>query len=93
LGEEPLFFNKVDLDFNYYWQIDVNPNSFASGSAGDLTTLKRKDHIYSFTAPIGRDVTEWLSVSIQYAYTRDQSNVSVFDYHCSVTSLMLTGRF
>lgn len=87
------FFNKVDLDFNYYRQIYANPNSFAEGNAGDLTTFKRKDHIYSFTATIGRDFTEWLSLSVQYTYTRDQSNVSVFDYTRSVTSLILTGRF
>lgn len=87
------FFNKVDLDFNYYRQIYANPNSFAEGSVGDLTTFKRKDHIYTVTATIGRDFTEWLSVSAQYTYTRDQSNVPVFDYTRSVASLIFTGRF
>lgn len=87
------FFNKVDLDFNYYRQIYANPNSFAEGLAGDITTLKRQDHIYMFTGTLGRDFTEWLSASLQYAYTRDQSNVSSFDYNRSVYSLIITGRF
>jgi tetratricopeptide (TPR) repeat protein len=87
------FFNKVDLDFNYYRQIYANPNSFSHGDVGNLTTFKRNDHIYSFTGTIGRDFSEWLSVSAQYTYTRDQSNVSVFDYNRSVLSLILTGRF
>ena len=87
------FFNKVDFDFNYYRTVYANPSSFSPGNVGDMTTFKRNDHIYSFTATIGRDFTDWLSVSAQYAYTRDQSNISVFDYNRSVTSLILTGRF
>ena len=84
---------KVDLDFNYYRQQYLNPNSFAEGFVGDVTTFKRKDHIYTFSATLGRDFTEWLSASLQYAYTRDQSNVSSFDYNRNVYSLMITGRF
>jgi tetratricopeptide (TPR) repeat protein len=84
---------KIDVDFNYYRQIYANPNSFAEGLAGDVSTLRRRDHIYSMTATLGRDFTEWLSGSFQYAYTRDQSNISSFDYNRSVYSLMLTGRF
>jgi tetratricopeptide (TPR) repeat protein len=84
---------KIDLDFNYYRQIYANPNSFAHGLAGDITTFKRQDHIYTFTGTMGRDFTEWLSASLQYAYTRDQSNVSSFDYNRSVYSLIITGRF
>jgi tetratricopeptide (TPR) repeat protein len=84
---------KIDLDFNYYQQIYANPNSFAHGLTGDVTTFKRQDHIYTFTGTLGRDFTEWLSASLQYAYTRDQSNVSPFDYSRSVYSLIITGRF
>jgi tetratricopeptide (TPR) repeat protein len=84
---------KIDFDLHYYRQFYSNPNSFAEGLAGDLTTLKRRDKILMFTGTIGRDLTEWLSASFQYAYTRDQSNVSSFDYNRSVYSLMLTGRF
>lgn len=84
---------KIDLDFNYYRQIYANPNSFAHGLAGDITTFKRSDHIYTFTGTLGRDFTEWLSASLQYAYTRDQSNISSFDYNRSVYSLIITGRF
>lgn len=84
---------KIDLDFNYYRQYYANPNSFAEGEVGDITTLKRRDKILMFTGTVGRDLTEWLNLSFQYAYTRDQSNVSSFDYNRSVYSLMITGRF
>lgn len=84
---------KIDLDFNYYKQTYANPTSFADGDFDATTTFKRRDHIYAFTATIGRDFTEWLSASIQYAYTRDQSTISSFDYNRNVTSFMITGRF
>ena len=84
---------KIDFDFNFYRQNYANPNSFAEGLAGDISTLKRRDKIFMYTATIGRDLTEWLSASFQYAYTRDQSNVPSFDYNRSVYSLMITGRF
>lgn len=84
---------KIDFDFNYYRQIYANPTSFASGALDATTTFKRRDQIFAFTATIGRDFTEWLSASVQYAYTRDQSNLSSFDYNRNVTSFMITGRF
>jgi tetratricopeptide (TPR) repeat protein len=87
------FFNKVDLDFSYYRQFYDNPNSFAQGDAGNVTGFKRNDHIYMFTGTVGRDFTDQLTASLQYTYTRDQSNIASFDYNRSVYSLMLTGRF
>ena len=84
---------KIDFDFNYYWLNYANPTSFAPGALDELTTFKRRDQIWTLTGTIGRDFTEWLSASIQYAYTRDQSTISSFDYNRSVTSFMITGRF
>ena len=84
---------KVDLDFNYYWLTYANPTSFAPGNLNDTTTFKRRDQIWTLTGTIGRDLTEWLSASVQFAYTRDQSNLTSFDYNRSVTSFILTGRF
>jgi tetratricopeptide (TPR) repeat protein len=93
LGLPAVLAYKVDFDFSYYRQNYDNPNSFAPGVAGDLTTLKRRDNIYFFTGTISRDFTEWLTASAQYSYTREQSNIPVFDYNRSVTSLILTARF
>ena len=84
---------KIDVDFNYYWLQYDNPTSFAPGALGDTTTFKRRDQIWTLTGTIGRDFTEWLSASIQFAYTRDQSNLTSFDYNRSVTSFIITGRF
>jgi len=93
LGLPAVLTYKVDLDFSYYRQNYANPNSFIPGNIGDVSTLKRRDNIYYFTGTVSRDFTEWLTASVQYSYTREQSNVSAFDYNRSVTSMILTARF
>lgn len=79
---------KTDLAFSYYRQNYDNPNSF---SADGLT--RRRDRILSFTGVLSRPLTENLSMALQYAYTRDQTNVDVFDWNRSVYSFALTGQF
>jgi hypothetical protein len=45
------------------------------------------------TATIGRPLTDWLSIAAEYNYTRDQSNLPVFNYARSIFSLTLSSRF
>jgi hypothetical protein len=65
-----------------------NPNSFSPNG-----TARRRDNIMFVTASISRRLTNWLSMSADYNYTRDQSNLLVFDYNRSVFSLTLSSRF
>ena len=88
LGLPPLLTIKPNLAFDYYRQQYDNPNAFAA-----TDTTRRRDNIFFFTATLNRDMTETLSVALEYNYTRDQSNVSVFDYNRSIFSLTLNGRF
>ncbi len=88
LGMPPLLTIKLNLAFDYYIQDYDNPNSF-SGTG----TTRRNDDIIFFTGTLSRDMTETLSAALEYNYTRDQSNVSVFDYNRSIVSLTLNGRF
>jgi hypothetical protein len=46
-----------------------------------------------FTATIGRSLTQHLSIAAEYNYTRDQSNIAVFDYNRSIFSLTLSSQF
>jgi Flp pilus assembly protein TadD len=87
--ESPLIWAiKTGLAFDYYRQDYDNPNTFSS----DQMT-KRRDHIYAFTGNLNRALTEHFTLSAQYSYTRDQCNVSVFDYNRSIYSLTLSGSF
>ena len=88
LGLPPLLTMKPTFAFDYYRQDYDNPNAFSPTG-----TTRRRDNIFFFTATLNRDMTETLSVALEYNYTRDQSNVSVFDYNRSIFSLTLNGRF
>jgi hypothetical protein len=76
------------LEFDYYLQNYDNANSFSPDG-----TTRRRDRIIFFTGSLSRDLTDSLSVSLEYNYTRDQSNVSVFDYTRSIYSITLSGHF
>jgi hypothetical protein len=79
---------RPNFAFDYYRMDYDNPNSFSAGG-----TTKRRDKIMFLTASIGRSLTDWLSIAAEYNYTRDQSNLQVFDYNRSIFSLTLSSRF
>ena len=83
----PIAATTLQLAFDYYRQNYSNPNSFSP----DLTV--RKDNIYQLTGTVVRDLRSWLWLAFQYSYTRDQSNVDVFDYSRHIISLTVGGSF
>lgn len=83
-----VFTLKPDLTFDYYLQRYDNPNSFSPGG-----TTARSDDIYIVSASVTRSLTSSLSLALQYSYTRDKSNLALFDYERSIFSLSLTGYF
>jgi hypothetical protein len=84
----PVWTVKLDLTADYYLQEYDNPNSFSPAGA---TT--RRDHIYMWSGTLSKELTSYLGIAAQYYYTRDQSNVHVFDYTRSIASLTLTAKF
>lgn len=74
--------------FDYYHLDYDNPSSFSSDG-----TTKRRDNVLFFTTTIGRPLTDWLLISAEYNYIRDQSNLQVFDYNRSIFSVTLSSRF
>src|ERR1044071_3000019 len=88
LGIPDIWTLKPSFAFDYYHMDYDNPNSF---SAGGIT--KRRDNVMFFTATIGRPITDWLSIAAEYNYTKDQSNLPVFNYARSIFSLPLSSRF
>jgi tetratricopeptide (TPR) repeat protein len=86
-GYRPFTATTLQLAFDYYRQSYENANSFSP----DLE--KRKDNVYLLTGTAVRDLNSWLWLAFQYSYTRDQSNVAVFDYTRHIVSLTLGGAF
>jgi tetratricopeptide (TPR) repeat protein len=89
-GMEFLLFSKTRFDagVEYYRQNYLNPNSFSLSG-----TQRRGDDIYILSGTVTRELRPWLSALFQYGYTRDHSNVSVFDYTRNVFSVSLLGKF
>lgn len=87
IAYRPLAATTFQLAFDYYRQNYSNPNSFSP----DGTV--RRDNIYQLTGTAVRDIRSWLWLAFQYSYTRDQSNVEVFDYTRHIISLTVGGSF
>jgi tetratricopeptide (TPR) repeat protein len=88
IGLPPVWKIRTDLAFDYYRQDYLNPNSFSTSG----TTIRR-DNIYLLNATVSRELGAGLSIIGQYSYTRDQVNISAFDYNRYVVSLTLAGQF
>ncbi len=85
---QPIAATTFQLAFDYYRQNYSNANSFSPTG----TTI-RNDNVYLLTGTVVRDLRSWLWLAFQYSYTRDQSNVAVFDYTRHIVSLTLGGAF
>jgi tetratricopeptide (TPR) repeat protein len=88
LSLPPVMTVKLNLAFDYYRQDYDNPSSFSPSG-----TTRRLDEILFFTGTLSRNITENLSIALEYNYTRDQSNVALFDYVRNVYSVTLNARF
>jgi tetratricopeptide (TPR) repeat protein len=88
LGMPEFLTLRPSLAFDYYLMDYENPNSFSADG-----TTKRRDNVMFFTATMGRPLNDWLMIAAEYNYTRDQSNISAFNYARSIFSLTLSSRF
>jgi hypothetical protein len=79
---------KPDFTFDYYRQNYDSANSFSA----DGRTV-RGDNIFIISAGLTKSINKWLSAGAQYSYTRDSSNVPLFNYERSIFSLSLIGTF
>jgi tetratricopeptide (TPR) repeat protein len=83
----PMEATRLDLALDYYRQNYDSANSFSPSGA------VRKDNVIFLTGTAVRDLNAWLWVAFQYSFTRDQSNVEVFDYTRHIVSFTLGGMF
>lgn len=88
LSFPPIKTVRLSLAFDYYKQQYDNPSSFALGGM-----TRRSDDIIFFTSTLSRPITDVLSIALEYNYTRDQSNITFFNYARNVFSVTLNARF
>jgi tetratricopeptide (TPR) repeat protein len=79
----------LDLGANYYIQDYDNPNSYSSPP----NAKKRTDHIQTYSGSLSKTLGEWITVSVQYLYNRNGSNIPVFDFDRNLVSVIVAGNF
>jgi Flp pilus assembly protein TadD len=84
----PVHTLELSLAFDWIHQQYENPNSYSVDGR-----TRRRDNIYSFTGAVSRDFWENYSLTFQYTYSRDDTNVDVFTYTREIFSLMLSASF
>jgi hypothetical protein len=78
---------RLDFDADYYYQRYRYPNEFSS------STDKRLDRIQTYGTTLSRTFDKWVTLTLQYIYNRNDSNIGVFDYRRHVYSVILAGSF
>lgn len=68
----------------YYQQFDHTNTNFLK---------KRRDITYTGSAMLAYEFIKDWEVQLQYTYTRDDSNIMIYDYHKNVTSIGIEARF
>ena len=84
----PVYRTTLDIGFEYYWQPYNSANSFSI-----LGNVYREDNVYTPYVTATRQLTDQLSLALQYLHMRNESNVAAFDYNRNIFSLTLTGQF
>ena len=91
----PIWTLTPDFTFDYYRQNYDNPNFFSTDptnpALGGRTV--RRDDIYMVTAGLSRSITQHLFLGVQYSYTRDKANISLFNYERMVYSHHVERQF
>jgi hypothetical protein len=63
------------------------------GQTYTVLPVPRTDTIWNVATVLARPINDWLEVSARYYYTRNISNVTVFDYDRNVVGGYLTVAF
>ena len=71
----------------------VDPRDLQSGRQYPLGERDRQDDTWRFEVELERPLSQRLTASLRYQYTRNQSNVVVFDYDRQILGAYLTVRF
>lgn len=87
IAYQPLAATTLQFAVDYYRQNYSNANSFSP------QLVERRDNVYLLTGTAVRDINSWLWLAFQYSYTKDSSNVEVFDYTRHIVSLTVGGSF
>jgi len=67
-----------------------DPGDLVNGVEYGLRSGDKRERVWQASAIVERPITDWLIASLRYEYTRNDSNVQVFDYDRHVVGGYLT---
>lgn len=88
----------LDTLVSYTWRPYRNASTFADprdlrpGRRYPLDDTSRRDGVFSLDVELERPLSQRLTASLRYRYTRNHSNVAVFDYDRQILGAYLTVR-
>jgi tetratricopeptide (TPR) repeat protein len=85
--------SQVSFSYRPYSNISSFPNEARLGREYALLTVPREDEIVSVAAHFEKQISDHLSVSALYSYTRAISNVTSFDYSRHIVGGYVKYRF
>jgi tetratricopeptide (TPR) repeat protein len=88
-GAEMLFDGgtRAYLSGDYTRRLYEHPSTFVN------PPVERDDNIYTLSGRLSQPFMERMTVSLQYTYSRNESNLPIFDYTRGISSILLSGRF
>jgi tetratricopeptide (TPR) repeat protein len=89
---------RVALNFRIFWELDLNlSGNYHKREYDNVDStfgITREDDRYYGAVSLGRSVFwKWLSITAEYNYTKNDSNISFFEYERNVTTLSLTAKY
>lgn len=88
-------FVSVRLNMPYRIFLDLYGEYYSKSydGVGPYSDSRRRDIIHTYSGSITKALTDRFSLTMGQIYMRNESNIAVYDYNRSITSLFLNARF
>jgi hypothetical protein len=81
----------LDLNASYRFEKYDDPSTFAIAfTSPSHPTWDRKDHVWNFEVELERELARWLTMTVRYQGTIDDSNTPTFEYDRHIVGLFFT---
>jgi hypothetical protein len=88
-------FGEIKLSLPYYIYTNLYGEYYHRDYKGQIPVVDegRKDDVYTASISVSKALTKIFSITLGELYVKNSSNIDVFDYNRSITSLFLNARF
>jgi len=84
---------RVNMPYRIFLDLYGEYYSKSYDGVGPYSDSRRRDTIRTYSGSLTKALTERFSLTMSQIYTRNGSNIAVYDYNRSITGLFLNARF